>query len=455
MISSDMLLALKARWRLVLTVTCATLAIAALWMAMAERTYVAHAALLFDGGPSPTVRDNASASDDRSLLGTQADIIKSDAVARRVIQSNHLLADRTLQQQWRDQAKGRGSFETWVTNRLLGGLEVLPQKDTDVLQVGYKSTDPVVAARIANSFAADFVAMRMQISTDAAKQYAKWFQQRTTEVRGNLDRAQKALSDFQRSHGMVDGNTLALEADRLSSLSTQLAAAESSAADLNARAGTRVSRSPDVLSSAVVETLRQNVANSEAKIAELSSTYGDNHPDLVAARAQLTTLRGKLASETSAASDSVRIASSAASSREAQMQSLVNGQRARMLSITGYQSQFDALKNDVGTAQKAYDAVTERLNLMKLQSGLPTTNVQQVDRAIPPLLPANPNVPLLTLLALLLGAVLGVLAAMAAEWRRPVVRSAGGLFDSTGIPVIGSLNNDTFRPEPTLALRAG
>jgi uncharacterized protein involved in exopolysaccharide biosynthesis len=126
-----------------------------------------------------------------------------------------------------------------------------------------------------------------------------------------------------------------------------------------------------------------------------------------------------------------------------------------MLSITGYQSQFDALQNDVGTAQKAYDAVTERLNLMKLQSGLPTTNVQQVDRAVPPLLPTSPNIPLLTLLALLLGAVLGVLVAMALEWRRPVVRSAGGLFDSTDIPVIGSLSNHTFRPEPSLALRAG
>jgi len=73
---------------------------------------------------------------------------------------------------------------------------------------------------------------------------------------------------------------------------------------------------------------------------------------------------------------------------------------------------------------------------------------------VPPLLPASPNVPLLTLLALLLGTTLGVLAAMFVEWRRPIVRSAGGLFDSTDIPVIGSLTNDNFRPEPALAMRA-
>lgn len=453
MMSSDMMLALKARWKLILAVLLATLGVATLWLMTAERTYVARASLLFDGGPSPAVEGENPGVDPGARLNTQADIIKSDSVARRVVRANRLTDDPRFRRAWIEADDGKGSFESWMVTQLLTNVVVEPDRDTNVLGVGYRSTDPEFAAKIANSFAHEFVGERMQISTDAAKQYAKWFQQRTTEVRGKLDQAQDALAEFQRSHGMVDGNTLALEADRLSSLSSQLASAESSAADLRARAGTRVTQSPDVQSSAVVEMLRQQVAGADAKVAELATTRGDNHPELIAARAQADALRRRLGSEKRAESDAVRIASSAASSREAQLKSLVNGQRARMLEITGYQSQFEALQNDVTTAQKAYDAVTQRLNVMRLQSGLPTTNVQQVDRARPPLLPSSPNVPLLTLLAVLAGLVLGVMAAMLREWRSPLVRSAGGLVDSTGVPVIGSFNFHSFRPEPALLSR--
>ena len=452
MFSSDMMLALRERWKLVALITLITVVLAAIWLVQVERLYVARASLLFDGGPNPSVQDNGAPQDNQSLLGTQADLIKSEAVADRVVRATRLTGSSALKTEWRD-AGAKGSFESWLVQNLLANVEVTPEKDTNVLAVGFKSTDPVLAARLANAFAQQFVAARLQISTDAAKQYANWFQQRTKEVRRNLEAAQDRLGDFQRSHGMVNGNTLALEADRLSSLSTQLAAAESNAADLRARAGTRVASSPDVQSSAVIEGLRQQIATSEAKVSELSATYGDNHPDLIAARDQLKTLRDKLASETAAASTAVRVASSAASSRESQLQGLVNGQRARMLELTGYQSQFEALQNDVTTAQNAYDAVTQRLNLMRLQSGLPTTNVQQVDRATPPLLPTSPNVPLLGLLALLAGVMLGIVAAMLSEWRAPRVRSAGGLFDSTSVPVLGNFTFTSFRPEPALALR--
>jgi len=452
MFSSDMFLALKARWRLVALVMMITVALAGFWLASTQRIYVARASLLFDGGPNPSVQDNGASKDNPSLLGTQADLIKSSSVAHRVAIANRLTQNATLKATWRESGS-KGSFDAWLTQYLLASVEVTPEKGSNVLLVAFQSEDPAFAASMANGFAQQFVTARLQISTDAAKQYANWFQQRTTEVRRNLEAAQTKLGDFQRSHGMVSGNSLALEADRLSSLSTQLASAESSAADLRARAGTRVSRSPDVQSSAVVEGLRQQNAAADAKVARLSSTHGDNHPDLMAAQAELSMLRAELGNATAVASEAVRIASSAASSREAQLQGLVNGQRGRMLLLTGFQSQFEALQSDVTTAQNAYDAVTQRLNLMRLQSGLPTTNVQQIDRATRPLLPTSPQVPLLALLALLTGLLLGIIAAMVSEWRSPLVRSAGGLFDSTGLPVLGNFTFVSFRPEPALALR--
>lgn len=454
MLQSNMVLALKSRWRLILAVFAATVALATGWLMLVERTYVARASLLFDDrGPDPELRNSQPVQNEKSMLGTQADLIRSDAVARRVIRAEGLAGDPELQRKWREAGQPGRSFETWLVADVLQHVQVAPERDTNVLAVRYTANDPRTAARLANSFARNFVALRMEISTNTAKQYARWFQQQTNEVRGNLERAQAAVTDFQRSHGMVDGNALALEADRLSALSSQLASAEGAAADMRARAGNQVSQSPDVQSSAVIESLRQQAAVSEAKLAELASTHGDAHPDMVAARAERDTLRAKLRAETGAASQTVRVASSAASSREAQLQRLVNAQRGRMLSVTANQAQLEALQNDVTTAQKAYEAVTQRLNMMRLQSGLPTTNAQQVDRATPPLLPATPNVPLLLLLAALGGLGLGIIAAVAMELRRPLIRTVSSLFENTGVPVLGTFD---FKALPQLReLKAG
>ncbi len=453
MFSSDTTAALKMRWKQILTVFLVTIALAALWLSVSPRSYTARASLLFDDrGPNPSVEENAAPSDNRSLLGTQADLIKSDAVARRVIRNMNLISDPIMLAQWNAERHGKQALQSWLVAELLSHLDVVPERDTNVLAVRYTASDPKLAARIANAFAANFVATRLQISTDAAKQYAAWFQERTTEVRSKLERAQAALTQFQSAHGMVSGNSLALEADRLSSLSTQLADAESGAADLRARAGTSVSQSPDVQSSVVVGSLRQQVAMAEAKVAELSSTHGRNHPDMVAAEAELAKLRDKLGTETAAASQTVRVASSAASSREAQLQGLVSAQRAKMLEMTGYQSQLDILQNEVNTAQKAYDGVTQRLNLMRLQSGLPTTNAQQVDRASPPLLPTSPNIPIVMLLAALLGLVFGIITALALEWRRPLIRTPEGMMRATGLSVLGSFHFSALKPAHALRL---
>jgi uncharacterized protein involved in exopolysaccharide biosynthesis len=123
-----------------------------------------------------------------------------------------------------------------------------------------------------------------------------------------------------------------------------------------------------------------------------------------------------------------------------------------MLEMTGYQSQLDILQNEVNTAQKAYDGVTQRLDLMRLQSGLPTTNAQQVDHATPPLLPTSPNVPIVMLLAALLGLALGIIAALVLEWRRPLIRTPEGMVRATGISVLGSFHFSALKPAHVLRL---
>lgn len=449
---SDLLAALKMRWRLELFVLVTVLALVAAWTAMSPKAYVATATLLFDEPTvDPVQGTNTTAQDSvAGLLSTQSDVIESVAVAGSVVRSLQL-ATPDVVARWQAATGGTGDINAWFGRQLLSGLSIVPDKGSRVLTLQYSSKDPQFAALAANAFAASYLDTRLKLRTDPARTYSRWFQDRTREVRENLQQAQLRLTEFKRKTGIVDNGTSGAEVARLGELSNQLTSAEASAASLNARAGNNAAESPEVQSSGVVQGLRAQIAGKAAQVSQMSTSLGPNHPDLIAAKAELAELRSKLGSEIGTSTRSVHVASNAASGTEAELRQKLNAQRGRILSLSTDNAQLDVLQRDVDTAKAAYDAVAARLQTMRLQSVAPETNVRQLDSATPPLLPSKPNVPL----RLLLGAVLGVLlatgAALALEIWRPRVRTASGISNISGVPVLAAVDLSNSRAGTLLA----
>ncbi|WP_242154748.1 GNVR domain-containing protein [Sphingomonas sp. BAUL-RG-20F-R05-02] len=443
---SDLIAALKMRWRLELFIIVAVLALVALWTSMSPKTYVATATLLFDEPTVDPVQGTQTTAQDSivGLLSTQSDVIGSVAVASTVVRSLQL-ASPDIVARWQAATGGTGDINAWYGRQLLSNLEIVPDKGSRVLTLQYSSTNPQFASVLANAFAVSYLDTRLKLRTDPARTYSRWFQDRTREVRENLQQAQARLTEFKRKTGIVDTGTSNAEVARLSELSNQLTSAEASAASLNARAGSNAAESPDVQSSGVVQGLRAQIAGKAAQISQMSTSLGPNHPDLIAAKAELSELRSKLASEIGTSTRSVHVASNAATNTEADLRNKLNAQRGRMLSLSTDNAQLDVLQRDVDTAKAAYDAVAARLQTMRLQSVAPETNVRQLDTATPPLLPAKPNVPLRLLLAAVLGGMLAVGAGLALEVWRPRVRTADGISEISGVPVLAILDLSSSR----------
>ncbi|MEN2785595.1 GNVR domain-containing protein [Sphingomonas qilianensis] len=436
----DLAVALRKRWRLELVVLLAVLLGVAIWTAMSTKTYVASSSILFDDMSIDPVQGTTGGGDNlSSLLATQTDVVRSEAVAAEVV-AEQQLASPAVVQAWRKATGGLGDVNSWYGRQLLSGLDVMPEKASRVLTIRYRSADPQFAALLANGFAVAYLDARLKSKTDPARTYSRWFTERTREVRANLESAQGRLTDFKRKTGIVDSGSLDAEAARLGELSGQFTGAQASAADYAARAGGSTSQSPDVQNSAVVQGLRSQIANKTAQLSQMSQGLGPNHPDLVAARAELNELRSRLGSEIGTGTRSVRVAGAAANSKEASLQRLLNEQRSRMLGLAGDRAQFDVLQRDVDSARAAYDAVTQRLEAMRLQALAPSTNARQLDVASPPVMPSDPNVPLRILLGLILGVLLAAGAAIAMETWRPRARTTAGIVAVSGSPVLATIN---------------
>ena len=437
---ADIIDAIRFRWKLATGVFAAIMLLCIVSTALWARHYTATSTILIDDLPADPANDTPSSTASAAgVLGTQANIISSYAVASDVVNNLQLAQNPDLITEWQKQTDGTGSINAWISKGLLSNLSVIPGKDSNILQVSYSGTSPTFAAQVANSFATTYLSTQLRLRTEPAKTYARWFETQTQDVRQKLVDAQNRFAAFQAKSGIVSATNTDTEGSKLVQLSGEMVAAQSAAADAGARAK-NAAASPDVQNSAVIQSLRTQIASQAAQVNQLRITYGPNHPTLLAATAQLAGLQSKLGAETSVAARSVSVASGAAQSREGQMQGYVSAQKGKMIAQISNNSQLGLLQRDVDSARTAYDNVTQRLSAMRLRSALPQTNVSLLDSATPPLFPSSPNVPLRLLLGFSLGIMFGVAAALGAELLHPRARSVEGLIRLTGLPVVASLS---------------
>lgn len=437
----DYLESLKSRWRLVALVAIACIVAVAIWTWQSPRTYTASSTLLFDLQQSdPVAGGNGAAKASASVLGTQVDIIRSGVVAQRVAEKLGYDKDPDLIQRYRESGEQRIGLREWIGRRLVAPLEVVTTRTTNVLSLNYKSADPEKAAQLATAFAEAYVQTQLQLRIDPARVYSQWFRSQINEARDRLEQAQRRLSSFQQARGLVGAGRFDIEQAQLSELSQQMTTAQAETAQSRARANTSVGSSSSAQQSAVVQGLDGQIATKSAELSQLRQSLGPNHPLVVAAQAQVAELRARRGQAVGTVVDAVRTDSAAAAAREANLRGLVAAQRERVLRLASAQDEMAVLQRDVDSSRAAYDAVTARLNEVRLQSEIPQTNVSVLDRSTAPTLPSSPDVALRLLLGIVGGVFAGILLALFLEWRRPRVRTIDGFERATGLPVLADLS---------------
>jgi uncharacterized protein involved in exopolysaccharide biosynthesis len=284
-----------------------------------------------DGGP-------ADQSNTRTIMATQADLVRSPHVAGQAAVMAGLDKDPRYIAQWRSETGGRTPFPLWLTGRMQSSLEVFPGKDTNILALSAKAGDPAEAARLANGFAKATVASQYRLRTEPAKAYANWLQNRMVGARARVQQTQQALSEFVKKTGLATGEDLSSEGSQMASMASQLAEAEARAAAARQSSFAGAQSRGDAERSSTVQNIRQQIAEKSGKLAELQSVFGPDYPDVQRTQAELGTLRSQLNSELSNATGAfagareaeAAAARQAAAASEARLRSLTAQQQARL-----------------------------------------------------------------------------------------------------------------------------
>ncbi len=248
----------------------------------------------------------------QGFVATQSEIIRSDRVAQRVVRILRLDENPTLKRQWEEEtrksggfmewvsgildspilepeAKPAGNLNVWVAELLQKGLQVTPAAGgSTIINISFHAGDPKFAALVANTFAQVYIDTNIELRVDPARQASRWFGEQGKSARESLEKAQKALSEFQQQKGIViRDDQVDIEMSKLRDLSTQLTIMQNQTGDALSKQRSGASTLPEVMQSGVVQTLRSSIAQREAKLQETAANLGRNHPQIQQMEAEI------------------------------------------------------------------------------------------------------------------------------------------------------------------------
>lgn len=449
---ANLIAVLRARWLPAVLAFVLVLGAAVAYTLLAPKMYTATATLVIDIKPDPVAAMLYGGAASPAMMNTQVEVLRSDRVALRVVRNLKLTEVPEIRKLWEKVSKGDGTIEDWLVDFMLRNLDVqVARAGSNVVNVAYRGTEPQFVATLANAFVQAYLETAVELRVDPAREYSGFFSKQVDEARAALESAQQHLSKFQQAQGIIaTDERFDVEMNRLNMLSQQLVSMQAVSGESSSRqaqAATNAENLSEVLNSPVLASLKADVSRAESKVRELNSRYGDQHPQVVEARATLSELKTRLAAETRNVTGSVSVSARIDRAREGQVRASLEEQRAKVLRMKEVRDQGSVLARDVENAQRSYDLLLNRYNQSNLESQNKQSNASMLARATPPGAPSSPKVAANLLIGVFFGIAVGLGVAFTLEQLDKRIRVPSDAVTALGLPVIGIM------PTPAIGRR--
>lgn len=399
------------------------------------------------------------------FLQTQIDILTSRNLARRVVESGNLANDPRFYAAFGAEmpatsgAPGSNSPARVddAASLLQSGLAASLPQGSRVVPIRMRTLDPVYSAKLANLYADGFIENNLAQKFARSAYARKFLSQQLDEVRARLENSERELNQYSRDAGLIlTGNSGGgADGEGGGSSDSALSVTNSSLVQMNAAAGQAttervaaqnawqsVSREPtmsipQVIADPTVQSLVQQRAAVQARLAEERARRLDDYPGVQALQAQVREYDSRIASAAAAIKRSVYVQYATALERERALKGNVETLREEALDEQDRGVRYNLLKRVTETDRSLFDSLLDRANQLNASAGAASNNISLVDSAQVPGAPATPNLPFNILVSFVLGLLVAALFVAMRDYLDTSIRSPADVESKLGLPLLG------------------
>jgi len=455
----------KRKWW-ILGLAAVFAAIAAFAVSFVAPTYRATVTLLIEQSRARLVSIEevySGVSANREHYQTQAEMLKSPALAKTVIQrlnltvhpefdprqrsgsfmGEYLPKSKSKQVEWTPDA-----VETAMLAEFLRRVTIEPIRASQLVKLSFDAGNAQLAAQIANTLAEAYLETDVDVRAKITQRAGDWLGDRLSGLKDNLETAEGALQEFREREGMLNtvglpqgGATRQYEAlsGTLTEVKQRRVETENAYNQLKG-AKDKTESIPVVLRDGYLDGLRRLEGDAERRLAAIEKRYGPEHPRRREAEKALAERRDNTRRGTEAVIASFGKDFELAQAAERSTQKSLASAKGAIQGINRKEFQLDALQRNVATNRQIYERFLNRYRETRAAGDTRSSVVARIiDPAIPPGGPYKPRKDRIVMMGLLLGLFLGAVGALLRERMDSTVKSGEEIEEKLGLPTLAVL----------------
>ena len=445
----------KHRW-LIAAVTALAVGVSYFHTQRLTRIYEAHCTIEYDPNPvRPWGRDIEDVTlpyhywASRELFATQNQIIRSRAVAERVVAKLGLHQDPGFAGVPKENQKGwKGMSPILAAQILQGKISVSQDRNTRLVHVNVRDRDPQRARLLANTVAEAFIEKTLEDRMGSSANALEWLGQQLDSVKGQLESSELKLHEFveeEASLSMPFDEQQKLVSNEIQKYSSQLtepriqrlgvaaylkeleAAIDADPANLSYRV---------VAASKTVDVLRTDYLGKKREREKLGLKYGDAHPDIVATDKNILRLREQLQREIDALIDAAKSELREVKTVETGLRASLDRANSAGLALNLQEITHRRLQRERDNAARLYGTLLERTAETDLTNALKVSFARIVDPALTPSFSVYPSYRRNLMVGGVIGMLFGVAIALLLSLLDRVIRTVEDA-EALGITMLG------------------
>ena len=325
--------------------------------------------------------------------------------------------------------------------------QILPRRMSLMVNVGYSHPDPIIAARVANLFADEFIDYNLSKSIDAAMKAVEDLRIRADQQRERVEEIDFKLADYRETHNAVSlDNQENIANEQLKTLNA-IKSENKNNLDLNEtrwslietyrRDGNDLWELSFISEQPRVASLLDRITRAKIDISSQGKRYREKHPVMIQLLQELQESEAELALAVQNSVDKTYAAYVEAKGNYEVSSRRLAEKEKDLIGLSKIRVEYNTLLRELEVQQGFLQAIVSRMTMQKTLVNLKNPNARVIDEAFPPLKHSSPKIFVNLAAGAFGGLAVGIGLVFVVAFLDDRVKSAFDIEGTIGLPLLG------------------
>ena len=344
-------------------------------------------------------------------------------------------------------APDEDAVEAGLIGQFVGGVSIVPERTTRLVEIVYVSPDPQFAAAAANALAEEYTTQNLDLRLQTIDKNLRWLSDEVKKQEDKVTAAENALTQYRQDQNALSlGERQNITIARLNALNetvtrqrtermqreatyNQIKQADPASDDADAY--------PVIAANAGVVEAKNRLTDLLAERTRLSSRYLPNHPDMQKLDTQVAAARSTLTAQRARVIETVRNDYESALAQERSFSASLEQQKGEAMELDRKSGSYTTLQRQADSDRQLWQSLLQQQKELQVISNSRSNNVQVMDRAEVPGAPFSPNTRKDWFTALMAGLLVAFGLAFGLEYLDDTVKTPEDVTRRLQLPLLG------------------